>query len=604
MSSYVVSARKYRPVTFRSVIGQPAVTGTLKNAIRTGHVAQAYLFCGPRGVGKTTCARILSRTLNCLSPTEDVEACGECESCLAFAQQRSYNIHELDAASNNSVEDIRQLIEKVRIPPQIGKYSIYIIDEVHMLSTQAFNAFLKTLEEPPAHAVFILATTEKHKILPTILSRCQVFDFHRIRIDDMVEYLMWLSEQESVSAEKQALHVIAEKADGGMRDALSVFDQMVSFTDAELTYKAVIEHLNVLDYEYFFRLTEAFLIGDTSNTLLIYNDILEKGFNGHFFIDGLASHFRDLLVSKDEITLSLLETGDEIRNKYKEQSRKCSPLFLLEALRICSQAEAGFKTSRNQRLHVELALLNLCSLCTEKKNDNREQSSLKPEVQKPVSPDLPAAKPMSKPVVSVPVLTPSPSIPVSPTSSAPVSSTPSIKDALKSASANKSVNPVVATTDTENGKTSGGIDSALNQDNTDSVSVKADSQGDADKMKSVTPELLLEKWADVAGVFEADNPRLYSALTDRKPCLKENGILVIESSNAFLKEAIEKAGGNISDAIKTHIGKGVSRIEVVVTEDSPGGENRCYTDEEKFAYMASKNPDLIKLKDKFKLDYF
>jgi DNA polymerase-3 subunit gamma/tau len=307
MSDFIVSARKYRPSTFMSVVGQHAVTNTLKNAIKTNHIAHAYLFCGPRGVGKTTCARIFAKTLNCLNRTSETEACNECESCKAFNESRSYNIHELDAASNNSVDDIRSLIDKVRIPPQIGKYSIYIIDEVHMLSQTAFNAFLKTLEEPPAHAIFILATTEKHKIIPTILSRCQIFDFHRIRIEDSVQYLEYISRNESVSYEPEALSVIAQKADGGMRDALSIYDQMVSFVGSNLTYKGVIESLNVLDYEYYFRLVDAFLQHDVSSALLLFNEILDKGFDGQNFIGGLSSHLRDLLVCKDPVTLPLLE---------------------------------------------------------------------------------------------------------------------------------------------------------------------------------------------------------------------------------------------------------------------------------------------------------
>ena len=307
MENYIVSARKYRPSTFESVVGQRALTTTLKNAIATQKLAHAYLFCGPRGVGKTTCARIFAKTINCRTPTADGEACNQCESCVAFNEQRSYNIHELDAASNNSVDDIRQLVEQVRIPPQIGKYKVYIIDEVHMLSASAFNAFLKTLEEPPRHAIFILATTEKHKILPTILSRCQIYDFNRISVEDTVNHLSYVASKEGITAEPEALNVIAMKADGGMRDALSIFDQVVSFTGGNITYKSVIDNLNVLDYEYYFRLTDCFLENKVSDALLLFNDILNKGFDGSHFITGLSSHFRDLLVGKYPVTLPLLE---------------------------------------------------------------------------------------------------------------------------------------------------------------------------------------------------------------------------------------------------------------------------------------------------------
>src|SRR5699024_10854449 len=328
MENYIVSARKYRPSTFESVVGQRALTTTLKNAIATQKLAHAYLFCGPRGVGKTTCARIFAKTINCMTPTEDGEACNACESCVAFNEQRSYNIHELDAASNNSVDDIRQLVEQVRIPPQIGKYKVYIIDEVHMLSASAFNAFLKTLEEPPRHAIFILATTEKHKILPTILSRCQIYDFNRITVEDTVNHLSYVASKEGIAAEPEALNIIALKADGGMRDALSIFDQVVSFTRGNITYEEVIRNLNVLDYEYYFRLTEFFLQNKVIDVLLLFNDILSKCFVWSHFISGLASHFRDLLVSKDEVTLPLLEVGAAIRERYKEQA-KMSPVDFL-----------------------------------------------------------------------------------------------------------------------------------------------------------------------------------------------------------------------------------------------------------------------------------
>ena len=362
MENYIVSARKYRPSTFDSVVGQRALTTTLKNAIATGKLAHAYLFCGPRGVGKTTCARIFAKTINCLSPTADGEACNQCESCQAFNEQRSYNIHELDAASNNSVDDIRTLIDQVRIPPQIGKYKVYIIDEVHMLSQSAFNAFLKTLEEPPHHAIFILATTEKHKILPTILSRCQIYDFNRISVQDTVEHLQYVAQKEGIQAELEALNVIAQKADGGMRDALSIFDQVASFTNGNITYQGVIENLNVLDYEYYFQLTDQFLNNKVSDAMLLLNDILKKGFDAHHFMTGLTSHFRDLLVSKDPITLPLLEVGASIRERYQAQAQKCDQRFLYRAMKLCNDCDLSYRASKNKRLLVELTLIQCAQL--------------------------------------------------------------------------------------------------------------------------------------------------------------------------------------------------------------------------------------------------
>ena len=365
MENYIVSARKYRPSTFESVVGQRALTTTLKNAIATQKLAHAYLFCGPRGVGKTTCARIFAKTINCMTPTADGEACNQCESCVAFNEQRSYNIHELDAASNNSVDDIRQLVEQVRIPPQIVKYKVYIIDEVHMLSASAFNAFLKTLEEPPRHAIFILATTEKHKILPTILSRCQIYDFNRISVEDTVNHLSYVASKEGITAEPEALNVIAMKADGGMRDALSIFDQVVSFTGGNITYKSVIDNLNVLDYEYYFRLTDCFLENKVSDALLLFNDILNKGFDGSHFITGLSSHFRDLLVGKDPVTLPLLEVGASIRQRYQEQAQKCPLPFLYRAMKLCNECDLNYRISKNKRLLVELTLIQVAQLTTE-----------------------------------------------------------------------------------------------------------------------------------------------------------------------------------------------------------------------------------------------
>ena len=381
MENYIVSARKYRPMTFDTVVGQQSLTTTLKNAISSGRLAHAYLFCGPRGVGKTTCARIFAKTINCLSPRENGEACGECESCKAFNEQRSYNIHELDAASNNSVEDIRQLIDQVRIPPQIGKYKVFIIDEVHMLSQAAFNAFLKTLEEPPHHAIFILATTEKHKLLPTILSRCQIYDFNRMSVDNIVFHLKNVAEKEGIAAEEAALNVIAQKADGGMRDALSIFDQVASFCGNSITYKQTIANLNVLDYDYYFRLTDYFLEGKITECILTFNEILSKGFEGQHFITGLSSHFRNLLVSRDAQTVGLIEASEEVRNKYKEQALRCTPKFLFRAMKLTNTCDLNYKQSQNKRLLVELTLIETAQLSS----DDGASSGLGPtKILKPI----------------------------------------------------------------------------------------------------------------------------------------------------------------------------------------------------------------------------
>lgn len=378
MDNFIVSARKYRPGTFNTVVGQSALTTTLKNAIISNHLAHAYLFCGPRGVGKTTCARIFAKTINCEHLTPENEACNQCESCVSFNDQRSYNIHELDAASNNSVEDIRSLIDQVRIPPQIGKYSVYIVDEVHMLSPGAFNAFLKTLEEPPSHAIFILATTEKHKIIPTILSRCQIYDFNRITVADTVAHLQYVAKKENVTVDDNALNIIAQKSDGGMRDALSIFDQLVSFCGNNITYQGVIENLNVLDYEYYFNLVEAFLEGNVQKALLIFNDILNRGFDANHFITGLSTHLRDVLVCRDASTLELLEVGADIGKRYQQQAQLCSSEFLFQALKISNECDLNYRISKNKRLLVEIALIRMCQITDEKKKPELNEKAIVP----------------------------------------------------------------------------------------------------------------------------------------------------------------------------------------------------------------------------------
>ena len=381
MENYIVSARKYRPDTFESVVAQKSLTTTLKNAIHSGKLAHAYLFCGPRGVGKTTCARIFAKTINCTNPTENGEPCNQCESCQSFNQQRSYSIYELDAASNNSVEDIRSLNEQVRIPPQVGKYKVYIIDEVHMLSQAAFNAFLKTLEEPPAHAIFILATTEKHKIIPTILSRCQIYDFSRIEASDIIAHLKGIAEKENINCDYEALRIIAQKSDGCMRDALSLFDQMASFTQGDLTYTKVIESLNVLDYEYYFRLTDFIIEKKTAQCLLLFNEVLNKGFEGNIFIEGAASHFRDLLVNSDEATADLFEGSADLRGRYTEQARRCTPKMLFSAIKLCSNCSLNYRSSRNKRLQVELTLIELSQMSD---GDSDDSGGRRPKMLKPI----------------------------------------------------------------------------------------------------------------------------------------------------------------------------------------------------------------------------
>ena len=401
MDSFVVSARKYRPITFDSVVGQKAITSTLQNAIRTNTLAQAFLFCGPRGVGKTTCARIMAKTINCMNPTADMEACDECESCRSFNNSNSFNIYELDAASNNSVDDIRNLVDQVRIPPQVGQYKVYIIDEVHMLSSAAFNAFLKTLEEPPAYAKFILATTEKHKIIPTILSRCQIFDFKRITVDDISKHLQNIAVKEGVVAEEEALNIVAQKADGALRDALSIFDQMVSFSGKNITYKDVINNLNVLDYEYYFRMVDYILNKDNNSILLLLNNVVENGFDIQHFIQGLASHLRNLLLGRDEKLVELMEVSRQLKTRYVEQSQRCSQYFLLKTLDLANQCDLNFRNSNNKRLHLEICLMKMCYVEGQQTMVNRQQA---PQPQPQPQPQVQTqARPQMQQQISTPV---------------------------------------------------------------------------------------------------------------------------------------------------------------------------------------------------------
>lgn len=405
-NNYIVSARKYRPATFRSVVGQETLTHTLKTAIASGRLAHAYLFCGPRGVGKTTCARIFAKTINCLNPTPEGEACNECELCRAFNEQRSYNITELDAASNNSVDDIRNINEQVRIPPQTGRYRVFIIDEVHMLTTAAFNAFLKTLEEPPEYAIFILATTEKQKVIPTILSRCQIYDFSRITVPDIVKQLQYICEEENVTAEPAALNVIAQKADGGMRDALSIFDQVTASCEGNITYRSAIENLNVLDYDYYFKLVDAFIVGDVPQALLIYRDIREKGFDSQFFINGLGQHVRDLMVSSTPQTHSLLEMNDEVAQLYVSQAARVTPRFLYQSIELCNSCDLNYRNATSKQLLVELTLIKMCQIMNPLPQEQPAQAATTiKKVAQPAATPAPQQAAATRPATQAPTAT-------------------------------------------------------------------------------------------------------------------------------------------------------------------------------------------------------
>ena len=569
MDNYIVSARKYRPSTFRSVVGQRALTTTLKNAIHSHKLAHAYLFCGPRGVGKTSCARIFAKTINCLSPTADGEACNACESCQAFNEQRSYNIHELDAASNNSVDDIRTLIDQVRIPPAIGKYKVFIIDEVHMLTTAAFNAFLKTLEEPPHHALFILATTEKQKVLPTILSRCQVYDFSRISVADMVDHLQYVASQEGVETEPEALNVIAQKADGGMRDALSIFDQLASFTNGHITYQAVIHNLNVLDYEYYFRFTEAILAGDVRTSLLILNEILGKGFDGQNVITGLAGHFRDLLVCKDESTLVLFEVGASIRERYKEMAKRCPDAFLFQAIELANTCDLNYRNSRNKRLLVELTLIQLCQLTHTPVADKKKV------LIEPVVVNDPAQKPTgtSNAVKSDP--------PSGKTTSTLSSPSPSVGQARKM---NRPMSFSMKEIKGEKPKSQ--------TDALSSVPVEKE---------VVTPfsdEDLAREWNAFAGAI-GQQVHLKNTMINCKPTLQADYNFEVAVYNPGQEEELRNHAVPILSYLREHLKN--SRIEMRIRIMEGGEKRLAYTATEKYDFLLEINPALAHLKDTFNL---
>ncbi len=583
MENFIVSARKYRPPSFSMVVGQDSITNTLKSAILNNHLAQAYLFCGPRGVGKTTCARIFAKTINCSNLRSDGEACDQCESCISFNTSRSFNIHELDAASNNKVDDIRNLTDQVRVPPQIGKYSVYIIDEVHMLSSSAFNAFLKTLEEPPSHAIFILATTEKHKIIPTILSRCQIFDFNRIRVEDIVARLAYVSKNESVEAEEEALHIIAQKADGALRDALSIFDQIVSLSGKNLTYRDVIENLNVLDFEYYFKTVDAALTGDVPSVLITFNEILEKGFDGHNFVAGLSSHLRDLLVSRDEATLRLLEAAPSLRQRYRSQAAVSPVRFLYSALDILSNCDLSFRTSKNQRLHVELALIKLCVIMQENSGDLQKKNN-EPDLSQPEKTEAPVSKEPDE---------------------APVSGERQVPHAenkihqAHSGSYDRSQKP-----DTRQAK-SVSIKDLI----TDTEIVEEQASDTAEPLKEVireqhkelTPEAFALAWKDFTGKLTGEGPRIVSMFKSVKPEISEDRKIVLHLSNADQRDVfVLHYKSRLLAFLNGIFDMKEADIESVV--DVSESDGIPYSDDQKFTYLATRYPALKDMKKNLNLD--
>ena len=600
-NNYIVSARKYRPSTFDTVVGQRALTTTLKNAIANHKLAHAYLFCGPRGVGKTTCARIFAKTINCLHPTAEGEACNECESCVAFNEQRSYNIHELDAASNNSVEDIRSLIEQVRIPPQVGKYKVYIIDEVHMLSQAAFNAFLKTLEEPPRHAIFILATTEKHKILPTILSRCQIYDFNRISVNDMVEHLESVASKEHIEAEPEALTVIAQKADGGMRDALSIFDQVVSFTNGHITYKSVIENLNVLDYEYYFRLTDFILQNKVSDCLLTFNEVLQKGFDGNHFITGLASHFRDLLVSHDPATLPLLEVGASIRERYLAQAQKCTAPFLFKAMKLCNDCDLNYRVSKNKRLLIELTLIQLAQL-TEGDSEGEGRSpkqTIKPlfNQAQPAQASRPATQPQPQPQARQ-VSEPQP-VYQQTAQSQPAPAAQSHASPIPKQETGKKI-PVMKA-----GSMGISIRHSHAAQTKEATKAQVNVQ-DASEDKDYEDYLITERdlnvyWTEFAVNLPKEEAANAARMRNIHPHLLEDGVtfeVVVDN------EMVQKYMANLSASIEAHLRDRLHnrKITMKVRVSAPNENVRAYSHLERFQMMSKKNPALLKLKEELGLE--
>jgi DNA polymerase III subunit gamma/tau len=637
VDNFIVSARKYRPVTFESVVGQQHVTNTLKNAIKNNQLAQAFLFCGPRGVGKTTCARILAKTINCTNLQPNGEACGTCDSCRAFQNGNSFNVHELDAASNNSVDDIRSLIEQVRIPPQAGRYKVYIIDEVHMLSQAAFNAFLKTLEEPPNYAIFILATTEKHKILPTILSRCQIFDFNRIRVEDMANHLASIARKESIGYEPDGLHIIAQKADGGLRDALSMFDQIVSFSGGQVTYRSVIDNLNILDYDYYFNVTASLLGENTQQTLLLFDEILSKGFDGSHFITGLSGHLRNLLVAKDAATLKLLEVSEGIRQKYLQQAQQATASFLLSAMNIANQCDLNYRLSKNQRLQVELALLKICHLPSVfsavsapvqtasstgealKKNTNAGVAEL-PRPANAIPINVP--KPAEQPVAVVPTsVVNEPKTVYTPTTAPSVQATPSLQaqpvakhvtESLPSASPQPQVKQPEPTLAEKPGMAKT-LSASLLATPSLSPSLKGGGAGALVAEEEEDPYLhgtdkeayntdsFLKCWHDYAAKVKADGKStLVTILTANAPVLIKPDTFEIAVSNRTQDAVFREEKPGLMNHLRTTLRN--FDIEVRTRIDEQAVVKKPYTALEKFQHMAAKNPQLAELRKRFNLE--
>ncbi|MBE5318312.1 DNA polymerase III subunit gamma/tau [Pedobacter sp. MR2016-19] len=604
MENFIVSARKYRPATFETVVGQQHITGTLKNAIKNNQLAQAFLFCGPRGVGKTTCARILAKTINCTNPTAEMEACGQCDNCLSFQNGHSFNVHELDAASNNSVDDIRSLIEQVRIPPQAGKYKIYIIDEVHMLSQSAFNAFLKTLEEPPSYAIFILATTEKHKILPTILSRCQIFDFNRIQVEDIASHLSTIAQRENIAFESDGLHIIAQKADGGLRDALSMFDQIASYANKNITYKAVIDNLNILDYDYFFKLTSYLTAAEVSQTLLLFDEILNNGFDGNNFINGLASHFRNLLVGKDAATIKLLEVSENIKQKYLDQCRQTELSFLLTALNLANTCDLNYKNSKNQRLQVELALIKMCHI--------RSVVNL---AQQPLSPNNTATDAdqdkKKTNVVAEPAESPKPKVEVENTAQAvaPVVNTPvsaSIPVAEKPKESQRVGPPPSATSISINIPKANAISTLIpSLNDLERVAQGDDDDGPkkvtGDAREAFSYDRLLEVWNAFTQKMKAtDRINLFTILNNFAPTLLSPQLIEISVESKTQEHLVQQESVELLNFLRNELRN--FGVEVTYKLMERKIENRLYGNREKYDYLVNKNPKLDELRRRFNLD--
>jgi DNA polymerase-3 subunit gamma/tau len=606
VDNFIVSARKYRPATFETVVGQQHITNTLKNAIKNNQLAQAFLFCGPRGVGKTTCARILAKTINCTNLQPNGEACGECDSCRAFQNGNSFNVHELDAASNNSVDDIRSLIEQVRIPPQAARYKVYIIDEVHMLSQAAFNAFLKTLEEPPNYAIFILATTEKHKILPTILSRCQIFDFNRIKVDDMAGHLANIAQKENITYENDGLHIIAQKADGGLRDALSMFDQIVSFSGGNVTYRSVIDNLNILDYDYYFSVTEKLLSEDSAQTLLLFDEILGKGFDGAHFISGLSEHFRNLLVGKDTSTIKLLEVSETIKTRYLQQSQAASVSFLLSAMNIANQCDISYKLSKNQRLQVELALLKMSNLLSifnlatmpAVENVAAPNGELKKKPDTSVNNTPPAATVADE--MSVARDNPVTYNKGTPPATAPVAH--EVADVKPEPPAEKQR---VFIPNVHSAATSVKIPSLkdLGKQVEEAALEEEDPYLKGTDKESFTIDEFLQLWTNHGAKLKLEGKAatLYTIFTSVTPIVLGPESFEVPVSNKVQEVAFRDERPYLLNFLRTAL-KNFS-IEVNARVDEQTVARRPYTAMEKFQHMAAKNPQLIDLKNKFNLDF-